>query len=353
MSSFFVINYFVPGFFYVLARWCDGIKLCFPYHCAIPFHELLLFQLLWSIVSSSLNYICSLFVLLGVCSPPLLANSNVSSTKQPYVWVFVDGCCLPRIIVLCVRVIGYLFPRCWQTATFWTRSNTMFRFAWTLPPKTTYVDSVGLFCFVLFFFPVPSSPLPGLVRTKKKRAMDTLPSSTLSPVWGLRRRSSDRRVSSHVLCAAYLHMFRSIHKRTSIDHRFNTIHSLFAVRTSWIFSIPFLLVSRFLPRRPILLRLPGLEPFRPSPLTTYIHILHTYIPIYEAHSPPSHNTPQLTRTPAGGSPNNTNTPRISVIIVVTHILRFFVVPASIHKHDVIVGAALFVKIGKILDPGLP
>ena len=107
--------------------------------------------------------------------------------------------------VLCSCYWGYLSPR-WRTATFGTRSNTMFRFAWTLPPKTTYVDSVGLFCFVLFFFPVPSSPLPGLVRTKKKRATDTLPSSTLSPVWGLRRRSSDRRVFTRFVCGVFAYV---------------------------------------------------------------------------------------------------------------------------------------------------
>ena len=167
----------------------------------------------------------------------------------------------------------------------------MFRFAWTLPPKTTYVDSVGLFCFVLFFFPGSFFPIAGVGPDQKKRATDTLPSSTLSPVWGLRRRSSDRRVSSHVLCAAYLHMFRSIHKRTSIDHRFNTIHSLFAVRTSWIFSIPFLLVSRFLPRRPILFYCVCLDWNRsvlPHSRRTYTYYIPIYI--YTKRTPHLHTT---------------------------------------------------------------
>ena len=186
--------------------------------------------------------------------------------------------------VMCSCYWGYLFPRCWQTATFGTRSNTMFRFAWMLPPKTTYVDSVGLFCFVLFFFPVPSSPLPGLVRTKKNepRTPYLLP---LSPPFGVCVDGLRIVVCLHTFCVLRICIcFEVIHKRTSIDHRFNTIHSLFAVRTSWIFSIPFLLVSRFLPRRPILFYCVCLDWNRsvlPHSRRT-LHITHTYTYIRSA-----------------------------------------------------------------------
>ena len=260
--------------------------------------------------SSNYSVLCSCY---WVFVLPLLANSNVWNTKQHYVSVFVDATSEVRLRRQC-----------------------------------------GV-CFVLFFFfPGSFFPIAGVGAYQKKRAADTLPSSTLSPVWGLRRLSSDSRVSSRFVCG----VFAYVSKLST-----NELASIIVL----ILFIPYLLsvlLGSFLFRFSLFrasyhddlfysIAWPGLEPFRPSPLTTYIHILHTYIHIYEAHSPPSHNTTQLTRTPAGGSPNNTNTPRISVIIVVAHILRFFVFPASIHKHEVIVGAALFVKIGKILDPGLP
>ena len=253
--------------------------------------------------SSNYSVMCSCY---WVFVLPLLAHSNVWNTKQHYVEVCVDA------------------------------------------TSEDYVDDIaGLFCFVLFFFPVPSSPLPGLVRTKKKepRTPYLLP---LSPPFGV--------CVDGLRIVVCLHTFCVLRICICFEVFTNELASIIVL----ILFIPYLLsvlLGSFLFRFSLFrasyhddlfycVAWPGLEPFRPSPLTTYIHILHTYIHIYEAHSPPSHNTPQLTRTPAGGSPNNTNTPRISVIIVVTHILRFFVVPASIHKHDVIVGAALFVKIGK-------
>ena len=190
--------------------------------------------------SSNYSVMCSCY---WVFVPPLLANSNVWNTKQHYVSVCVDA-----------TSEDYVRRQC------------------------------GAVLFCSFFFPGSFFPIAGVGAYQKKTShghptfFHSLPRlGFASTVFG----------SSCVFTRFVCCVFAYVSKLST-----NELASIIVL----ILFIPYLLsvlLGSFLFRFSLFrasyhddlfycVAWPGLEPFRPSPLTTYIHILHTYTYIRSA-----------------------------------------------------------------------